>query len=344
MKQLSIWEYLQRLLLTLLVVSLFVILLMVAWAIVDALILLFIGVVTAVILRTLAKPIARYTPLNIKAAILIVILLLLVLLALGGWLFVPEIVNQTEALVTQVNQAIIQLEQFLLQYNWGQDLLETIFRQDPTQLPFQDLFPRVTDTFSLTVETLTNFFFILFIGLFLAWNPELYRSGIIRLIPPMGRKRAREVIDAIIEGLRGWLLGQFISMCTIGLVVGVGLSILGIPLAFLLGIISGVLEFVPILGPIVSSIPGILIAFTLGFTNTIYVTLFYLVVQQIEGNLLTPIVQRHTVDLPPALTLTVIFIMGLLFGPFAIFIATPLAATFLILIKMVYLEDVLKSR
>jgi len=344
MKQLSIWDYLQRLLLTILMVSIFGILLMVTWAIVDALILLFIGIVAAVILRTLAKPIARYTPLNTKAAIIVVILLLLLLLALGTWLFVPEIVTQTEALITQVNQALLQLEQFLLQYDWGQDLLEKIFQQDPTQLPFQDLVPRITDTFSLTLETLTNLFFILFIGLFLAWNPELYRSGIIALIPPRGRKRTREVIDAMIEGLRGWLLGQFISMCIIGIVVGVGLSILGIPLAFLLGLISGVLEFVPILGSIVSAIPGVLIAFTLGFNNAIYVAIFYLVVQQLEGNLITPIVQRHTVDLPPALTLTVIFIMGLLFGPFAVFIAAPMAATFLILVKMVYLEDILKSR
>ncbi|MFP4100434.1 hypothetical protein [Coleofasciculus sp.] len=129
MKQLSIWDYLQRLLLTIFVVSIFVILLMVAWAIVDALILLFIGIVGAVILRTFAKPIARYTPLNTKAAIIVVILLLLLLLALGTWLFVPEIVNQTEALITQVNQALLQLEQFLLQYDWGQDLLENLFLQ-----------------------------------------------------------------------------------------------------------------------------------------------------------------------------------------------------------------------
>jgi predicted PurR-regulated permease PerM len=344
MKQLSIWDYLQRLLLTILVVSTVVVLLLVTWAIVDALILLFVGLLVAVILRTLSQPIAKYTPFGRKFSIVVVILFILLLLALVAWLFIPEILAQTEALIIQINQAIIQIEQFLLQYDWGQELLEVIFQQDPTQLPFQALLPRITDTFSLTLESLTNVLFILFIGLFLAWNPNIYRSGIIALIPPRGRKRTREVMDAMVRGLRAWILGQFISMCIIGVLVGVGLSIMGIPLAFLLGLISGVLEFVPILGSIVSAIPGVLIAFTLGFTNTIYVTVFYLVVQQLEGNLITPIVQRQTVDLPPALTLTVIFIMGLLFGPFAVFIAAPLAATFLILVKMIYLEDILKSR
>lgn len=344
MKQLTIWDYLQRLLLTIAVIGFFAIIFLIAWAIVDALILLFVGIVLAVILRTLAKPIARYTPLNEQISIFIVIILLLVLLVGGGWLFVPEIISQTEALIEQINQAVVQVEEFLLQYSWGKDLLELTFQQDPSQLPLQDLVPRVTDTFSLTLEGIANLFFIIFISLFLAINPNLYRSGLIELIPPSGRKRTREVIDAMVEGLRGWLLGQFISMCIIGILVGVGLSILGIPLALLLGIISGLLEFVPIIGSIVSAIPGILIAFTLGTTNAIYVAIFYLAVQQLEGSVITPIVQKKTVDLPPAVTLTAIFVMGLLFGPLAIFIATPLAAVLMILVKMVYLDDILGSR
>ncbi|MFW6295953.1 MAG: AI-2E family transporter [Halothece sp.] len=343
MKQLTIWDYLQRLLLTIAVIGVFSILLLLAWAIVDALIALFVGLLLAVILRTLAKPIARYAPIDERFSIIVVIVLLLLILAAGGWLFVPEIIEQTEIFIEQINQALIQIEEFLLQYTWGEFLLERFVQQDITQLPVQDIIPRLSDTFSLTLQTITNLVFIIFIGVFVAWNPNLYRSGFIKLIPPRGRKRTGEVIDAMVDGLRGWLLGQFISMCIIGVLVGVGLSIIGIPLALLLGIISGVLEFVPIIGSIVSAIPGILIAFSIGYTPAIYVAIFYLVVQQIEGNVITPIVQRKTVSLPPAITLSAIFIMGLLFGPLAVFIATPLAAVLMILIKMVYIEDVLHS-
>ncbi len=344
MKQLNIWNYLQRLLLTILVISLFGVFFLLAWATVDALILLFIGMLLAVILRTLANPIARHTPLNDKFSLITVILLLILVILLGGWLFIPEIIEQAEAFIIQANQAILQLEQFLLQYSWGRDLLEGFVLQDPSDLPFQALLPRITETFGLTLTGLRNIFFIFFIGLFLAWSPGLYRSGFINLIPPRGRKRTNEVMDAMVDGLRSWLLGQLISMCLIGVLTGVGLALFGVPLAFFLGIISGVLEFVPILGSIISPIPGILIASTLGFSKMIYVTLFYIAIQQIEGNLLTPIVQRQTVSLPPALTLTAIFVMGLLFGVLAVFIATPLAAVILILVKMVYLEDILGSR
>jgi len=343
MRQLSIWDYLQRLLLTIVVVGFFAIMFMIAWAIIDALILLFIGLLISVILRTLAKPIIRYTPINEVFAVISVILLLVIIIALGAWLFVPELIVQTEALIVQINAAIVQVEQFLLQYAWGQDILEILFQQDPSQLPFQDLVPRFTDTFSLTLEGLTNILFMVFIGIFVALNPSLYRSGLLALMPPGGRKRTNEIIDAIVAVLRGWLLGQFISMCLIGVVVGIGLSVLGIPLALLLGIISGLFEFVPILGPIIASVPGILIAFTMGIRTALYVTLFYLVIQQLEGNIITPMVQRKTVHLPPALTITAILIMSLLFGPLAVFIATPLAAIIMVLVKMIYIEDILGS-
>ncbi|MBE9170217.1 AI-2E family transporter [Pleurocapsales cyanobacterium LEGE 06147] len=335
-------EYLKRLLLTVGVVGLFAVLIILIWAIADMLLLLFAGVLLGVVLRTLAKPIARRTPLGDKSSLLIVVLLLLIILAIGGWLFVPEIVNQTEQLVDGVTAAVNRLEQIFSQYGWGERLLEDIFGEDFGQLPIpDDMLTGITGTFTVTFRSLSHILFIVFVGFFVAIDPELYRSGIVSLIPPGGRKRGREVINKVVEGLRAWLLGRVISMIAVGVVAGIGLSILGIPFAFLLGLITGILEFVPIVGPILSAVLPILIAFTIGPMQAVYVAVFYLILQQLEGNILTPIVQQQVVSLPPVLTLTAVLVMGFLFGPIGIIIATPLAVVLFILVRMLYLHDIL---
>lgn len=337
-------SYLKRVLITVGVVALFAVLIFLIWAIADMLLLLFAGVLLGVVLRTLAKPLARRTPLGNKLSLFVVVLVLLIILVIGGWLFVPEIINQTEQLVDGVTAAVNRLEELLSQFGWGERLLEDMFGEDLGQLPIPDnIMTNITDTFTVTLTTLAHILFIVFVGFFVAIEPELYRSGIVSLVPPEGRERAREVINHIVEGLRAWLLGRVISMVAVGVVAGIGLSILGIPLAFLLGLITGILEFVPIVGPILSAVLPIAIAFTIGAMQAVYVALFYLVLQQLEGNILTPIVQQKVVSLPPVLTLTAVLVMGFLFGPIGIIIATPLAVVLFILVKMLYLQDILGS-
>lgn len=343
MEQHRRWDYLTRVLITVAVIGLFAVLLMLIWAIADVLLLLFAGVLFAVVLRTLTKPLVRYTPLTNRWALVVVVLVLLALLGIGGWLFIPEVANQTDQLVVGVTDAINRIEGIVTQYTWGQRLLNRFHEDNFGQFPFSNMLPRLTGTFTVTLRSVTHILFVVFIGFFVAVDPELYRRGIVTLVPPRGRKRSREVIDCVIEKLRSWLLGQFISMVIVGLVAGIGLWIMGIPLAFLLGVLSGLLEFVPIAGPILSSVPPILLAFTIGPMQAVYVTLFYLVVQQLEGNLLTPIVQQKVVSLPPAFTLTTMLVMGLLFGPVGVLVASPIAVVIFILVKMLYVQDMLGS-
>jgi predicted PurR-regulated permease PerM len=124
----------------------------------------------------------------------------------------------------------------------------------------------------------------------------------------------------------------------------VGLSLLGMPFALTLAFLAFLLEFIPIVGPFLSSVPGILIAFTQGWTQVVAVTLFYLVVQQLEGNLITPLIQHRIVHLPPALTLISVLIMGTFFGFVGLLVATPLLAVVMVLVKMLYLNDTLGQK
>jgi predicted PurR-regulated permease PerM len=305
------------------------------------LILIFLGLLLAVVLRTLAGLIAHRTPLNTRGSLVVVVLLFLILVGVGGWFFIPEVASQAEQFIDRISWAMTQVERLLSRYEWGQQLIRGLVEQN--NLSGTAVLNRLTSTFTLTLEGLANSLFILFIAFFVAIDPDLYRTGMINLIPPQGRNRAREVIHGLVHGLRLWLLGQFIQMVIVGTVITIGLALMNIPLSWALGLLAGLFEFIPVLGPILSAVPGILVAFTVEPIQAVYVALFYLVVQQIEGNVLTPIVQQKVVSIPPAITLTAILVMSVLFGPLGAFVATAVAIVIIILVRMIYLEDILKT-
>jgi predicted PurR-regulated permease PerM len=144
--------------------------------------------------------------------------------------------------------------------------------------------------------------------------------------------------------LQSWLLGQFLSMTVVGILIAVGLSIIGIPLSLVLGIIAGILDFIPIFGPIIAAIPAVLLGFTHSPLHALYVVLVFVAANQIEGHLLIPLIQKHTVSLPPALTVFALTLLGTLFGFMGLLLATPLTATAMVLVKRFYIEDVLGDR
>jgi len=175
-------------------------------------------------------------------------------------------------------------------------------------------------------------------------DPDLYVRGILQLVPESKSSRIADTIDATGRTLRYWLLGQGISMLFVGILTTVGLWLAGVPLAFLLGVIAGILEFVPFLGPVAASIPGILIALTEGWTVALYALLVYVIVQQIENRLIVPLVQWKAVALPPALVILAVVALGLLFGLLGVLVATPLTAVTMVWVKRLYVEDVLGKR
>jgi len=333
-------RFVRQVLLVLGLVALFIAVALFSWMVIDVLLLAFLGVLLGVALRTLAKPIARRTFFSDRGALGGVVVLLVLVLAVMGWLLVPDIIAQAEELGIQIRVGLNQLEGILSEQLGLEGFGD--FLGDNGQ-PFSpvNMLTRVVNTFTLTLEILGNALFVMFIGLFVAFDPHLYRRGVVSLIPPDGRDRAQAVIDAIVQGLRDWLLGRIISMVVIGVVISVGLGLLDIPLALVLGVIAALLEFIPVLGPLVASVPGILIALTESPMQAVYVSLFYLVVQQLEGNVLTPIVQQQVVSLPPALGLFTVLAMGLVFGMVGILVATPLTVVVFIMVRLLYLEDTL---
>lgn len=205
----------------------------------------------------------------------------------------------------------------------------------------QGFVSRVTGTASLFWEALARAVFVFFLALYLAASPRTYRDGVAALVPPKHRARATEILNQIGRALQGWILGQLVSMLVVGIMVWLGLTIIGVPLALVLGLLAGLFEFVPLVGPVLAYVPAVIVASSQGFTDVLWVTLLYVVIQQLEGHLVVPLVQRHAIDLPPALTIGAVFVGGAAFGPVGLLVATPLAAVGLVLVDMIYRHDIL---
>jgi predicted PurR-regulated permease PerM len=198
------------------------------------------------------------------------------------------------------------------------------------------LFPFVSGT----AAALTGLVLILFIALYIATDPGLYRRGALHLFPHRMRSRANEVLLEIGSTLQRWLIARLLAMVLVGGITTAILFALGIESALLLGLIAGLLEFIPLFGPILSAVPAIGVALADSPQKALYVALAFVVIQQIEGNLITPLLLKSRVDIPPALTIIGIAVMGVIFGFLGLLIAEPLIAALLVTVKMVYVEDV----
>jgi predicted PurR-regulated permease PerM len=193
---------------------------------------------------------------------------------------------------------------------------------------------------SSTVAVLGGLVLILFVAIFVAIDAETYQDGLMHLFPHKARRRAREVLTATAAMLRRWLFTQFISMVLVGVLTAVVLLIMGIEAAVALGIIAGILEFVPIAGPIMASIPAIAMGFLDGPEKAIYVALAYVAIQQIESNLLYPLLMKKGLELPPVLTIFTQGVLATVFGFIGLLVAVPMLAAAIVPIKMLYVRDV----
>jgi predicted PurR-regulated permease PerM len=180
-------------------------------------------------------------------------------------------------------------------------------------------------------------------GIFLATQPRFYKSGAIKLIPKGQRALVSEAMDESEAALRLWLKGQLIAMIAVGTVTGTAMWLLGLPSALVLGLIAGILEFVPFIGPIIAAVPAILLGLAISPDLALWVLLVYFVVQQLEGYVLTPLVQQYAVDLPSAVLLFSLVGMGMIFGALGVLLAAPLTVVAYVLVKRLYVIEALHT-
>jgi predicted PurR-regulated permease PerM len=194
--------------------------------------------------------------------------------------------------------------------------------------------------FSSTVSVLGGLVILLFVAIFVASDPGLYHRGLMHLFPHSSRRKAGEVLSATATTLRRWLVLQMISMLVIGVVTTGALLLLGIKGAIALGIIAGILEFIPYVGPILSAVPAVAMALVDSPEKAVYVVIAYIAIQQLEGVVLQPLLMKEGLELPPVMTILGQALLGLVFGFLGLLLAVPLMATVMVPVKLLYVRDV----
>ncbi len=197
------------------------------------------------------------------------------------------------------------------------------------------LFPVIAST----VEIIGGLLLILFLSIYFAAEPDLYRAGLLSLLPAKKRARGTIMMDRVAEGLRRWLVTQLIAMVVMGVVSTIMLLALHVKAAFALGVLAGLFEFIPTIGPILSALPGIAMAFLDSPDKALYVAFAYWGLQFLESHLLIPLLMKQGIKLPPALTVVTQTLLALVFGFIGLMVAVPLLATIIVFVQMFYLEQ-----
>lgn len=309
-----------------------------AWHLAEVLLLVFGASLVAVILRAIADPIAEKTRLSSRLALLVAVLFVFSLIGLAGWLFGAEIASQASTLRETLPAAWKSFEERLGDTQIGERILGALrdAAKDGGSVASE------LGSFALTFgSAVADFLLVLVAGVFLAAEPRLYRRGLVKLFPRERHDEIASALDNTGRALRKWLLGQLVSMTIIGVFTGLGLWLVGVPSALMLGLIAGLAEFVPLLGPILAAVPGLLLALLAGPETALWALGVYLVIQQIESNLVTPLVEKKAVSIPPVITLFGVLALGVIFGVLGVLLAAPLTVVIYVLVKQLYVREAL---
>lgn len=320
-----------------LVAGALVVLALLAWQLAQVILLGFAAVLVAIILRSLAALIERYTPVGERWSLPLAVLIAVSLVAGFGFLIGTQVRTEVAGLMQRLPDLVDTLGNRLN----VPDLREQVTDRLQEFAGRGGVVQKVAGYTSIVLTAVAHFVLVLIAGIYLAAAPKRYRAGLLQLVPGHARPRAEAAFDNAGKALRLWLAGQLVSMLLVGVVMTVGLMLIGVPSALALGFLAALAEFVPLVGPVVGAIPVVLVAASEGGNAVFWALGLVLLLQQVEGNVITPIVQRHAVDLPPVVTLFGILAMGVLFGPLGVVLGTPLTVVLFVAVKHLYVREAL---
>lgn len=310
----------------------------VVWALSDLLLVAFGAILVALMLQLIAEPIERWTPLRHNLALLLAGIIVLAVAGGTIWLFGSQIGSQMTDVLHRAGDAVSSLKKDLGQSGVGRVILD---QAGKTQLSISSWVEKIL---AITIETITALILLIISAAYLTSQPRLYRAGLVQLFPPSLHAEVGGTLDNIGKALRLWLLGQFIQMAIIGVLTLLAVWFIGLPGAMALGVIAGITEFIPYVGPILAAIPALLVAFTISPVTALWTLIAYLLIHQIEGNIVAPLIQRSMVSIPPALLLLVIAAATVLFGPIGILFAAPLTVVVFVAVKRLYVRNTLQEQ
>ena len=310
-----------------------------AWQLRLVLVLLFGAAVVAIIFEAIAAPLTKLFRLPHVLAVSVAAVFVLALIIGVGWLFGGQIAGEVDTLAQEIPRALARLDGWIRGAHVGHQLQTWLSHFGSSG----DIVSRVRGLLGTASEVTTNFLIVLFGGLFLATQPDFYRTGAIKLVPQERRAVVARAMDESARALRLWLKGQLMAMIVIGLMTGVGLWLIGVPSALVLGILAGFFEFIPFAGPILSAIPGVLLALAQSPQMALWATGVYVFVQHSEAYLIQPIIQQYAVEVPAVVLLFSLLAFGSLFGALGVVFAAPLTVVAYVLVKRLYVIEALDT-
>ncbi|MBJ3786615.1 AI-2E family transporter [Devosia sediminis] len=314
--------------------------LMLAWFLSHTILIIFAGVLIACVLDAAVRGLRRLVPAP-RPLLLVIVSVLILAVALAALSFGGvSLILSVQDLWRMLSKEVMRL------YNLAIDsgVLDTFSRAELESM-MQNFLPdpgglvsQAGSFFGSTLGVLSNVVVIIFLGLFFAINPAVYRDGFLLLMPQRHRPLILSALTETGEALRGWMVTQLAMMVLIGTLVGLMLWALGVPNALVLGLLAGSLNFIPFLGPIFSAVP-VLLTLAAEDTNVLILgAVGLLLIQNLEGYILTPMLQQRIIKLSPAWSLSIMAAMGALFGITGIALATPVYAVARVLVLKLYVE------
>ncbi|MBK9747854.1 MAG: AI-2E family transporter [Chloroflexi bacterium] len=330
-----------------------IILLVAAWIIRGILMLTLASVILVVMFTMpIRLMISHGVPRTIATIASLILVLLLVVILIGTAL--PTLIQQFTVLATViVPQGVEALAvrwtngELLAQYpflSFLQDLdvqpfLDTVGSQFATALG--QLGVQVLPVLGGVADTVLSVLIVIFLSMYLLSNPQMHQEGLIKLFPLWYRHRVREIIARLDLMLRGWLRATVISMAFVAIATGVGMALLGIQQAAALGVLAGVLSFIPNFGPIIALIPSIAVGIVQAPENLGWIIVVIYGVSFIQSQIVTPILVAGSIRLPPVLVLLGQIVAGAFLGFLGLMLAVPITAIIMILVQEVYIKDML---
>ena len=313
------------------------------WYGLDVVLLAFLGVLLAILLRAPADWLTRKTGIPIGWTLAGVCLVLTTALGVGAFLFGRQVVEQSVGLSARIPEIIENTEQRLQDSEIGRSLLQLAQLGGGSGGELQ-IIGKGLGLLGSTFGALANVAIVLFFAVFLAAQPKLYIDGVVHLVARPRRARLRTVLHDIGDVLRRWVVAQSLHALVIATLIGGGLLLIGAPFALPLALLAGVMEFVPYIGPLVAAVPAVLVGLAEGSQMVGWIAALYLAVQAIESYVLSPLVQHKAVYLAPAMILFAQVLLGVVAGGLGVAVATPLAAALMVAVNKLYVEDVLGER
>jgi predicted PurR-regulated permease PerM len=303
---------------------------LVAWNLLQLLLLLFASMLVAVMIHDFARALMRWWRLPFYGALILAIALPLLGLFIVFGLFGTIMYTQFVDLAQQLPAQSRAFTEWLQSSRPGREALAVAETYVPKM---ESIFGIAQSALSNVGAALSGLAIVLVAGIYLAAQPRLYIDGIIAMLPPERAVRARASLDTTHKALTSWLKAQAVGMAFVAIGTSIGLTVIGIPSGLALGLVAGLCEFVPYLGVILVSIPAVLIGFGVDPQTGWLTVLVLVIVQQLQGNVVTPLAQRQLSDLPPALTIFSLIGFGILCGPLGVVLAVPLTVVGLALVK-----------